>query len=198
VKLNASRSREKQFTTEAQSTQRKPGSCKQTSFPRTSFRVRGTVPARRCRTISNRTTAAARKHSATALCPASESKPGSRTSLHQVVQALPSPPRTVRSPCCSRGRRRLFGAFVETDGPHVVFFQSSTVRAMLVTLAMGMCSLAPADTLVTVPVTLAERRSESRCRSRRRHRRCAGSLPDCEDPQPRRARPPANIPPAWR
>ena len=30
---------------------------------------------------------------------------------------------------------------------------------MLVTLAMGMCSLAPAETLVTVPVTLADRRS---------------------------------------
>ena len=33
------------------------------------------------------------------------------------------------------------------------------MRAMFVTLAMGRCSLAPAEALVTVPVTLAARRS---------------------------------------
>ncbi len=38
-------------------------------------------------------------------------------------------------------------------------FNSSTVREMLVTFAMGRCSLAPADALVTVPVTAAARRS---------------------------------------
>ena len=100
-------------------------------------------------------------HSATELCRAWGSRPGNRS-------------------VCGPDRATLaFGA--EHDGAmHVVIdlrrriasrvrpgqqptdlsaFNSSRVREIFVTLAIGRCSLAPAETLATVPVTGADRRS---------------------------------------
>ena len=99
--------------------------------------------------------------SATALSPAWEWKPENRTSSppDRERPCLPNPARW-RNPCCSRACRSV--CLPRSSSPTIqrfFSFKSSRVRAMFVTFAMGRCSLAPADALVTVAVTPAARRS---------------------------------------